>query len=404
MREVALDISEGADMVMVKPGLPYLDIVRRVKDGFGMPTFVYQVSGEYSMIMAAAGNGWLNERAVALEALMCIKRAGADGILTYFAKRAAEWLPRSRLSIPSVGPGRPISTALRVTRSPTAGRHSSTGCSPRPRRRIWCIGCSIFRPTNFRREALRLFTGGVKGLNVTLPHKQAAAELVNELTPRAARAQAVNTIAFFETDFPAGRQHRRAGADGRSGEQSGTRPRRQARAHSRRRRRGARRARRRCSSANCARSSLPIARRNAPASWPPNSPTWGKFPAAASPRCKGPPYDLIINATSASLQGEMPEMPVGLVERGKRLLRHGVRPGRTRHSHCGRSRCMRRAPPRVGACWSNRRRSRSCCGAGYARIPDLCSRRSRNTHEMRPGTLSSTGLRVPMGPALASAS
>ncbi|MDP9088501.1 MAG: porphobilinogen synthase [Pseudomonadota bacterium] len=92
LREVALDISEGADMVMVKPGLPYLDIVRRVKDRFGMPTLVYQVSGEYSMIMAAAGNGWLDERAVALEALMCIKRAGADGILTYFAKRAAEWL------------------------------------------------------------------------------------------------------------------------------------------------------------------------------------------------------------------------------------------------------------------------------------------------------------------------
>ena len=92
LREVALDIAEGADMVMIKPGLPYLDIVRRVKDRFGLPTFVYQVSGEYSMIMAAAGNGWLNERAAALEALLCIKRAGADGILTYFAKRAAEWL------------------------------------------------------------------------------------------------------------------------------------------------------------------------------------------------------------------------------------------------------------------------------------------------------------------------
>src|SRR5271156_2191486 len=92
LREVALDIAEGADMVMIKPGLPYLDIVRRVKDEFGMPTLVYQVSGEYSMIMAAAGNGWLNERAAALEALLCIKRAGADGILTYFAKRAAEWL------------------------------------------------------------------------------------------------------------------------------------------------------------------------------------------------------------------------------------------------------------------------------------------------------------------------
>jgi porphobilinogen synthase len=92
LREVALDIAEGADMVMVKPGLPYLDIVRRVKDRFGMPTFVYQVSGEYAMIMAAAANGWIDERAVALETLVSIKRAGADAVLTYFAKRAAEWL------------------------------------------------------------------------------------------------------------------------------------------------------------------------------------------------------------------------------------------------------------------------------------------------------------------------
>ena len=92
LREVALDIAEGADMVMIKPGLPYLDIVRRVKDRFGMPTFVYQVSAEYAMIMAAAANGWIDERAVALETLVSIKRAGADGVLTYFAKRAAEWL------------------------------------------------------------------------------------------------------------------------------------------------------------------------------------------------------------------------------------------------------------------------------------------------------------------------
>jgi porphobilinogen synthase len=92
LREVAMDIAEGADMVMIKPGLPYLDIVRRVKDRFGMPTFVYQVSGEYAMIMAAAANGWIDERAVALETLVSIKRAGADGVLTYFAKRAAEWL------------------------------------------------------------------------------------------------------------------------------------------------------------------------------------------------------------------------------------------------------------------------------------------------------------------------
>jgi len=92
LREVALDLQEGADMVMVKPGLPYLDIVRRVKDEFGVPTFVYQVSGEYAMLAAAARNGWLNERATVLESLLCIRRAGADAILTYFAKRAAEWL------------------------------------------------------------------------------------------------------------------------------------------------------------------------------------------------------------------------------------------------------------------------------------------------------------------------
>lgn len=92
IREVALDLMEGADMVMIKPGMPYLDIVRRIKDQFGVPTFVYQVSGEYAMHMAAAQNGWLDEKAVALESLTCIKRAGADGILTYFAKRAAQWL------------------------------------------------------------------------------------------------------------------------------------------------------------------------------------------------------------------------------------------------------------------------------------------------------------------------
>ncbi|MBS1201326.1 MAG: delta-aminolevulinic acid dehydratase [Proteobacteria bacterium] len=96
LREVALDLEEGADMVMIKPGMPYLDIVRRVKDEFGAPTFVYQVSGEYAMIMAAARNGWLDERAVALESLVGIRRAGADGILTYFARKAAAWLREGR--------------------------------------------------------------------------------------------------------------------------------------------------------------------------------------------------------------------------------------------------------------------------------------------------------------------
>jgi porphobilinogen synthase len=92
LREVALDLQEGADIVMVKPGMPYLDVVRRVKETFGAPTFVYQVSGEYAMHMAAAQHGWLDERAVAMESLLCIKRAGADGILTYFALKAARWL------------------------------------------------------------------------------------------------------------------------------------------------------------------------------------------------------------------------------------------------------------------------------------------------------------------------
>ena len=92
LREVGLDLEEGADMVMVKPGLPYLDIVRRVKDTYGAPTFVYQVSGEYAMLKAAAAQGWLEERACVLESLLAFKRAGADGILTYFALDAATWL------------------------------------------------------------------------------------------------------------------------------------------------------------------------------------------------------------------------------------------------------------------------------------------------------------------------
>ncbi|MFN8841752.1 MAG: porphobilinogen synthase [Burkholderiales bacterium] len=92
LREVALDLQEGADMVMVKPGMPDLDIVRRVKDTFAVPTFVYQVSGEYAMLKAAAANGWLDERTVALESLLAFKRAGADGVLTYFALDAARWL------------------------------------------------------------------------------------------------------------------------------------------------------------------------------------------------------------------------------------------------------------------------------------------------------------------------
>jgi porphobilinogen synthase len=96
LREVALDLQEGADMVMVKPGLPYLDIVRRVKDEFRAPTYVYQVSGEYAMLMAAIRNGWLDERKAILESLLAFRRAGADGVLSYFALQAARWLREPR--------------------------------------------------------------------------------------------------------------------------------------------------------------------------------------------------------------------------------------------------------------------------------------------------------------------
>jgi porphobilinogen synthase len=92
LREVALDLEQGADIVMVKPGLPYLDIIRRVKETFGVPTFAYQVSGEYAMIMAAAGHGWIDGDRAMMESLVSFKRAGADAILTYFAPRAAQKL------------------------------------------------------------------------------------------------------------------------------------------------------------------------------------------------------------------------------------------------------------------------------------------------------------------------
>ncbi len=92
LREIELDLQEGADMVMVKPGMPYLDIIRRVKETYGVPTFAYQVSGEYAMIKAAAMNGWLDEKAVVMESLLAFKRAGSDAVLTYFAKTVAQWL------------------------------------------------------------------------------------------------------------------------------------------------------------------------------------------------------------------------------------------------------------------------------------------------------------------------
>ncbi|MFQ1016653.1 porphobilinogen synthase [Gilliamella sp. BG7] len=96
LQEIYQDLSEGADMVMVKPGMPYLDIVRRVKETFAVPTFAYQVSGEYAMLTAAIQNGWLDEKSAIMESLLCFKRAGADGVLTYFAKQVAEWLHQQK--------------------------------------------------------------------------------------------------------------------------------------------------------------------------------------------------------------------------------------------------------------------------------------------------------------------
>ncbi|BET98050.1 porphobilinogen synthase [Xenorhabdus taiwanensis] len=96
LQEIAQDLQEGADSVMVKPGMPYLDVIRQVKDTFGVPTFAYQVSGEYAMHMAAIQNGWLKEQPAIMESLLCFKRAGADGVLTYFAKRVAQWLHEQR--------------------------------------------------------------------------------------------------------------------------------------------------------------------------------------------------------------------------------------------------------------------------------------------------------------------
>jgi porphobilinogen synthase len=92
IREIQLDLQEGADMIMVKPGMPYLDIIRRAKDQFAVPTFAYQVSGEYAMLKAASMNGWLDEKQVVMESLLTFKRAGSDAILTYYAKAAAQWL------------------------------------------------------------------------------------------------------------------------------------------------------------------------------------------------------------------------------------------------------------------------------------------------------------------------
>ena len=157
LREVALDIAEGADMVMVKPGMPYLDIVRRVKDEFRVPTFAYQVSGEYAMLKAAAANGWLDHDAVMMESLLAFKRAGADGVLTYFALDAARLL-KARLS---AGAGaRCASSTSAATSSPSstalpdsaAGQPATCGSAAR--------GASSRSASPTLQAALQRWTGG----------------------------------------------------------------------------------------------------------------------------------------------------------------------------------------------------------------------------------------------------
>ena len=182
-------------MVMIKPGLPYLDIVRRVKDRFGMPTFVYQVSGEYAMIMAAAA-----ETAGSMSAPSPWKRSSpsnAPGRTAFDLFRQARGGVAEAVNLPHEA-GAPdqygiVGHPVAHSWSPFIHGMFAKATAQNLVYRLFDIA-----PDDFRRETLRLFTSGVRGLNVTVPHKQAAAELVNELTPRAARAQAVNTIAFFD--------------------------------------------------------------------------------------------------------------------------------------------------------------------------------------------------------------
>jgi len=143
LREVALDIAEGADMVMVKPGMPYLDIVRRVKDAFRMPTFAYQVSGEYAMLKAAAANGWLDHDAVMMEALLAFKRAGADGVLSYFALDAARLPARALMRIFHVRGDQfteldALPTACRPLASCGSAAHAANSSCAAPRCRPRC--------------------------------------------------------------------------------------------------------------------------------------------------------------------------------------------------------------------------------------------------------------------------
>ncbi len=233
-------------------------------------------------------------------------------------------------------------------------------------------------PDDFRRETLRLLTGGIRGLNVTLPHKQAAAELVNELTPRAARRAGGQHHRLLRGFDAARRQHRRRRPDRRSRAQPGSGARRQAHPDPRRGRRGARRGRAACWSASCA--SLTIANRTPykARKLAEEFADMGAVVGCTFAELEGPPYDLIINATSASLQGVMPELPAGLVTEETVCYDMAYGRGDTPFTLLGARRCMPARVSRAGACWWSRRPSHSCSGAASGRARRRCSRRWPN--------------------------
>ena len=288
-------------MVMIKPGMPYLDIVRRVKDRFGVPTFVYQVSGEYAMLMAAAQNGWLDERAVVMESLTSIKRAGADGILTYFARRAAEWLQcLTRYALFGYPVHHSWSPFIHGMFARQTGQDMVYRLHETP-------------PERFRSDVLAFFSSGGRGINVTLPHKRAAADLVNELTPRAQLADAVNTVARMRRAADR-RQHRRRRAARRPDAQPRASLGIAAHAGARRGRRRARRAG--AAARRCGPRLLVIANRTAEraVALAEEFANLGPVSGCEFSRLENQRFDLIVNATSASLRGEVPLIPIGVVD------------------------------------------------------------------------------------------
>ncbi len=375
LREVALDIAEGADMVMIKPGLPYLDIVRRVKDRFGMPTFVYQVSGEYAMIMAAAGNGWLRRA-----------RRGAGGADVHQARGSGRYFDlfcQTRGGVArrvSSAHGPDIPDQYGVVGHPIAHSWSPFihGMFAKATAQNLVYRLFDIAPDDFRREALRLFASGVRGLNVTLPHKQAAAELVNELTPRAERAQAVNTIAFFKDTSLLGDNTDGLGLTADLERNLGISLAGKRVADSWSRRRGSRRAR----SAAGARTR----RSDHCQSHARSSPQIG-----GGVRRHGADHRLRVRRRRRAAVrpdhqchvGEPAGRNAGDARRvwsaRKQFATTWRMAAATRLSLCGRNRCTRPAPPRAGACWWNKQRNRSCSGAASAPIPSRSCRPSPST-------------------------